>query len=177
VLKLNREQKARVIDELKEAISKSSISILTDYKGLSTAELTILRRKLGELGIEYRVVKNTLARFAAEKAGKGFLVSSFEGPVAIAFGYGDVAEPAKALSNYIKSSDSILSIKGGFLGDRLITLEDVETLAKIPSREVLLAQILGGMQAPLTYLVACLTSPLRGFIGVLQARIKQLEVE
>jgi len=172
---VNREQKARVVDELKEALSKSSVSILTDYKGLSTVELTILRKKLGELGIEYRVVKNTLARFAAEKAGKGFLVSSFEGPVAIAFGYGDVVEPARALLDYINSSDTTLSIRSGFLGNRLLTSEEVKTLAKIPSREVLLAQVMSGMQAPIAALLNCLTSPLRDTIGILQNRIKQLE--
>ncbi len=174
-INMSREQKMRTVDELKETIAKCSMGILTNYQGLSTSELTILRRKLRELGIEYRVVKNTLARFAAEKAGKGFLAGSFEGPVAIAFGYGDVAEPAKVLFNYVKSSDSTLGIRGGFLGDRLLSLEDVGTLAKIPSREVLLAQVLAGMQAPVTSLISCLTNPLRGFIGVLQARIKQLE--
>lgn len=174
---MNREQKEQVVDELKEAISKCSSGILTDYKGLSNAELTVLRRKLRELGIEYRVVKNTLARFAAEKAGRDFLVGSFEGPVAIAFGYGEVIEPAKALMTYIRTSDSILSIKGGFLGDRLLSQDEVKTLATIPPREVLIAQVVAGMQSPIVGLVNCLAHPLREFSGILQARIKQLEGE
>ena len=172
---MNREQKERVVDELKETISKCSSGILTDYKGLSNAELTLLRRRLGELGIDYRVVKNTLARFAAEKAGKDFLAGSFEGPVAIAFGYGEVIEPAKAITTYIRASDSILSIKGGFLGDRLLSQDDVKALATIPSREVLIAQVLAGLQSPIVGLVNSLAHPLREFSGILQARIKQLE--
>jgi large subunit ribosomal protein L10 len=170
-----REQKVRIVDELKEAIIGCSAAVLTDYQGLSASELDVLRRKLRELNVEYRVVKNTLARFAAEKADKDFLASSFEGPVAIAFGYGDVAEPARAISEYIKGSDSSLSIKGGLLNDRLLTVDEVGRLARLPQREVLIAQVLAGMQAPITGLVTCLASPIRGFVGVLQSRIKQLE--
>ena len=172
---MRREQKVRIVGELKEAISRCSLGVLTDYQGLSASEITVLRRKLRQLGIEYRVVKNTLARLAAEKADKDFLSGNFEGPVAIAFGYGDVVEPARALLDYINSSDTTLSIRSGFLGNRLLTSEEVKTLAKIPSREVLLAQVMSGMQAPIAALLNCLTSPLRDTIGILQNRIKQLE--
>ena len=174
---MSREKKAQTIDRLQDAFSKCSIGILTDYRGLSTPEITVLRRKLRELSVEYKVVKNTLARFAGERAGKGDLVSFFEGPVAIAFGYGDITEPAKALADYIRTSKASLSIKGGFLGDRLLTPEDVATLSTLPSREILLAKVLGGMQGPIITLVGCLTTPIRGITGVLQARIKQLEEE
>ena len=174
---MSREKKAQTIDRLQDAFSKCSIGILTDYRGLSTPEITVLRRKLRESSVEYKVVKNTLARFAGERAGKGDLVSFFEGPIAIAFGYGDITEPAKALADYIRTSKASLSIKGGFLGDRLLTSEDVATLSTLPSREILLAKVLGGMQAPIVTLVGCLTTPIRGVIGVLQARIKQLEGE
>jgi large subunit ribosomal protein L10 len=174
---MSREKKAQIIDRLQEAFSKCSIGILTDYRGLSTPEITILRRKLRESSVEYKVVKNTLARFAAERTGKDDLVSFFEGPIAIAFGYDDITEPAKALADYIRASQASLSIKGGFLGDRLLTSEDVATLSTLPSREILLAKVLGGMQSPIATLVSCLTTPKRGIIGVLQARIKQLEGE
>jgi len=156
-------------------MDRCSNAVLTDYKGLSNAELTTLRRKLRAASIEYRVVKNTLARFAAEKAGKSFLAGSFEGPVAIAFGYDEVLEPAKTLAAYIRASETALSIKGGFMGDRLLSQDDVKTLASIPSRDALIAQVLGGMQAPIAGVINCLAGPLRGFGGILQARIKQLE--
>ena len=123
------------------------------------------------------MVKNTLARFAAERAGRGELVDTFDGPVAIAFGYGEETEAAKALIDYIRTSKSILSIKAGFLADRLLSTEEVTTLATLPSREVLLAKALSGMQSPITALLVCLTAPIRGIIGGLQARIQQLEVE
>ena len=174
---MSREKKAQTIDGLQDTFSKCSIGILTDYRGLSAPEITVLRRKLRESSVEYKVVKNTLARFAGERAGKSDLVSCFEGPVAIAFGYGNITEPAKVLTEYIKTSQASLTIKGGFLGDRLLTSEEVVTLSTLPSREILLAKVLGGMQSPITSLASCLASPIRGIMGTLQARIKQLEGE
>ena len=174
---MSKEKKAQIIDGLQEFFSECSTGVLTDYRGLSTAEITDLRRTLKKSAVEYRVVKNTLARFAAERAGKGELAALFEGPVAIAFGYGDVTEPAKVLADYIRASKASLSIKGGFLGDRVLTSGDVETLATLPSREILIARVLAGMQSPIVTLISCLAAPMRGVIGVLQARIKQLEGE
>jgi len=174
---MSREKKTQIIDGLQEFFSKCSIGVLTDYRGLSTTEITDLRRTLRKSEVEYRVVKNTLARFAAERAGKDELAALFEGPVAIAFGYGDVTEPAKVLADYIRVSKASLSIKGGLLGDRVLTSGDVETLATLPSREILIARVLAGMQSPVVNLISCLAAPMRGVIGVLQARIKQLEGE
>jgi len=170
-----KEKKAQLIDSLQEVISRCSVGVLTDYRGLTAAEMTELRRQLREAGVEYRVVKNTLARFAAERAGKDELVSFFEGPVAIAFGYGDITEPAKALAAYGQASKVEISIKGGFLPDRLLSSEDVETLSRLPSREVLLAKVVGGIQSPISALVSRLSAPMTGLVGVLQSRIKQLE--
>ncbi len=174
---VSREKKAQVIGRLQETFAKCSIGILTDYRGLSVSEITALRHRLRESGVEYRVVKNTLARFAAERASRADLVGSFIGPVAIAFGYGDVVEPARALADYIRTSRLELPIKGGFLADRLLTSGEVTTLSRLPSREVLLARVLGGMQSPIISLVNCLTAPIGGVTRVLQARIKQLEGE
>jgi len=172
-----REEKTKIIEDLKEIFTGCSVGILTDYRGLSNAEITGLRRQLEKSGIKYRVVKNTMARFAAERAGMNELAGSFEGPVAIAFSYGEITEPARALLNYIRSEKSILSIKGGFLAERVLTVSDVETLSTLPSREVLIAKVMGGMQSPITALLICLTAPIRGIIGGLQARIQQLEAE
>jgi len=174
---MSRQKKAQIIDSLQEAFAQCSVGVLTDYRGLSASEITILRRRLGESDVRYRVVKNTLARFAAERAGKADLATSFDGPVAIAFGYGNIVEPARALADYIRTSKSELTIKGGFLGDRLLTSDQVATLSKLPAREILLAKVLGGMQNPIASLVNCLTAPIMGVARVLQARIKQLEAE
>ena len=170
-----REKKTQIIDELQQVFSESRVGIFTDYRGLSTAEITELRRALRKSGVKYRVVKNTMARFAVEKAGKSELVDFFKGPVAIVFGEGDAIGPAKALVEFIRTSKSSLSIKGGFLLDRILTSSDVETLATLPPREILLGRVLAGMQSPIVALVSCLAGPIRGVTGVLQARIKQLE--
>jgi len=172
-----REKKAQIVDRLQEVLSECNIGILTDYRGLSVAEITELRRKLREAGIDYKVVKNTLARLAAGRAGRGELVGLFEGPVAIAFGYGDITKPAKTLVDYIHTSKSSLSIKGGFLSDSLLTSDEVATLSTLPSREILLGKVLAGMQSPIVSLVNSLVTPIRGVTGVLQARIQQLEGE
>lgn len=172
---MSREKKAQIIDELQEIFSKCSIAILTDYRGLSTAGITDLRQTLRKSNVEYRVVKNTLARFAAERSGKNEAVNLFEGPVAIAFSYGDAIEPARVLTDYIRTSRSSLSVKGGFWGDRVLTSDDVGTLAILPPKEVLISRVLAGMQSPIVTLISSLVAPMRGVMGVLQARIKQLE--
>jgi len=170
-----KEKKAQAIEELQQTFSKCSVGILTDFKGLTALDMTNLRRLLRKSGIQYKVVKNTLARFAAERAGKSKLSRFFEGPIAIAFGFGDAVEPARVLSDFIGSSKVSLSIKGGFLGDQVLAAAEVAELARLPSREVLIARVLGGMQSPIVGLVSCLASPIRGVMGVLQARAKQLE--
>jgi large subunit ribosomal protein L10 len=172
-----REEKAQLIDSLQEIFSKCSVGVLTDYRGLTAAKMTELRRKFREASVEYRVVKNTLARFAAERAGKDELVGLFEGPVAIAFGYGDITEPARALAAYIEDAKVEMAIKGGFLPNKMLTPDEVETLSKLPSREILLARVVGGIKSPLTALVGRLSAPMTGLVGVLQSRIKQLEGE
>lgn len=174
---MSKEKKARIIEDLQETFTRCSIGILTDYRGLVTSEITTLRRSIQGSGGEYRIVKNTLARFAAERAGFDDLAGSFEGPVAIAFGYDDIAAPAKIIAGYIKESQAELSIKGGFLGDRFLTADEVMTLSTLPPREIMLGRVVGGMKSPISALLNCLSSPLRGLTGVLQARIQQLEGE
>ena len=171
------EKKVQMVESLQDIFSRCSVGILTDYRGLTTAEITNLRRKLKAAGIEYRVVKNSLAQFAARQAGMDELAGSFEGPIAVAIGYDEISAAAKTLDDYIRTTKSILSIKGGFLEDRILSAGDVTTLAKLPSREVLISQVMAGIQSPITGLVNVLAGPIRGLMGVLQARIQQLEGE
>lgn len=171
----SKEKKAQIINSLQEEFAKCSIIILTDYRGLNTSQITDLRRRLQSTGTEYRVVKNTLARFAAERSDMDDLVSCFEGPIAIAFGYENITTPAKVIAGYIDESQGILSIKGGFYNDRLLTSEQVLTLSTLPSRDILLARVVGQIQSPISALLGCLTTPMRNMVGVLQARINQLE--
>jgi len=172
---MSREQKVQIVNELAEIFSNCRVGILTDYRGLTTPEITLLRRKLGGAGVGIRVAKNTLAKFAAERADNAELSQFLEGPVAIVFGYDDEIEPVRALVDYIRSTKINLAIKGGFLGKQSISAQEVTDLATIPSHEVLIAKLLWGIQAPLVTLVNQLIVPIRGVINVLQARIKQIE--
>ena len=170
-----KEKKEQMIDELTSSLSRCTIAVATDYRGLTAKEMVQLRRRLTGLGIEYRVIKNTLTRFAAEKAGKKQLEVLLTGPVAIAFGYDDVIKPAQILREHIRSVGSVLQIKGGILGDRLLTAEDVANLATMPPREILIARLVGQLQAPLQALHNVLSAPMRGLLNVMQARMKQVE--
>ena len=169
------EKKTDIVDSLQDAFTKCSIGILTDYRGLTTTEISNLRRKLREAGVEYRVVKNSLAQIAFRQAGKKELADLFSGPVAVALGYGEVPDTAKALTEYISSARSSLAIKYGFFGDTVLSSKEIDSLAKLPTREILLAQVIGGIQSPITGLVNVLAGPIRNVMGVLQARITQLE--
>jgi large subunit ribosomal protein L10 len=172
-----REEKRKEINTLNALFADSTSVVFTDYRGLSNAEITAFRRKLRESSISLRVVKNTLARIAVSEAGMEYLVESFNGPVAIAYGSGELNEPARAILDYIKKSKLEIGITGGYADGKKLTKEEVAILSKLPSREILLSQILAGMQSPIYKLVATLNAPLQGFACVLQARMKQLEGE
>jgi len=169
------EKKEHIVEEIKGIFSKSNIAIFTQYQGLPTTELNVLRRKLQASNSEYQVVKNTLFRLAAKGLDKGGLVENVSGPTAVVFGFGDVSASAKVLTEYIRDSKSTMTIKGGLMGDRALTAAEISTLATLPTREVLLSRVFGQMKSPMAGLLGSLTAPMRGFAGVLQARIKQLE--
>ena len=169
-----REKKTRIIEELADTLSHSVIIISTSYRGLTANQMADLRRILVSSGVEYRVIKNTLARIAAQKAGKDQLMDIIEGPTALAFGCDDVTTPAKLLDKYSKSQELGIQIKGGILGERVLDASEVSGLANLPSREVLIAQVVSGLQSPIRNLHNVLASPLQGLCFVLQARIQKL---
>ena len=172
---MSRQKKTETVERLGEILSRITMAVVTDYRGLTAAEMTELRRKLGEQGIEYRVVKNTLARFAAERAGREGLKALLQGPTALALGYGDISLPARAVADFTRASKSPLRIKGGLLEHKVLTSQEVATLSTLPPREALIAKLMAGMQAPISALVNVLAVNMRGLAGVLQARIHQLE--
>ncbi|MDD5082544.1 MAG: 50S ribosomal protein L10 [Dehalococcoidales bacterium] len=172
-----REKKAQTIEELQKVLYGSSIGVMTNYRGLTTAELTTLRRKLRKSNIEFRVVKNTLARLAAEKIGWNDIARILEGPTAIAFSQDDITQPARILTEHIITTKSTLTIKGAFLRNRILTGKEVASLATLPPKDVLVAQVIGGMQGPIATLITYLNTPLLGMMITLQERIKQLEVK
>ena len=142
-------RKAGVVEEIRAKLADSDATLLTEYRGLKVTELAALRAALRPTATEYKVFKNSLARRAAEEAGLAELIPMLEGPVAIAFVQGDAVPAAKALRDFAKTTQA-LTIKGGLLGLRVLHLADVEALADVPPREVLLARLAGGLQAPLT---------------------------
>jgi large subunit ribosomal protein L10 len=172
---VSKEKKQERISQLADKLSQSSIVIATDYRGLSVGEITALRRQLQQQGTDYRVVKNTLTSLAAEKAEKRELSPFLKGPTALAFGYGDVVQLAKTLIDYQRSTKTTLSIKGGLLEGRVLSGNEIVTLSALPSREALIAKLMGTLYGPIHSLLYVLSAETRQLLALLQARINQLE--
>lgn len=165
---LTRREKERLVAELHEKFKEVRAVILTDFTGLDVAQLNRLRRQLQEKGMEYRVVKNTLLRRASQRTALEALAEHFVGPNAIVISYDDPVLPAKILVEFAKEEPE-LQIKAGFVEGRVLEPKDVKALATLPSRELLVGQIVGLLKAPLAMLVGVLQAPMRELVGVLQA--------
>jgi large subunit ribosomal protein L10 len=174
---LKKEDKEKLIAELADKLSKSTIVIATDYRGLNAKDMVSLRRQLRVAGVEYQVAKNTLTKFAADKTDHSGIDELLFGPLALAFGYDDVVKPAKILNDFIKASGANLKIKGGLLDKKLLRPQDVISLANTPSKEVLLAMLLGRLNAPLQGLHTLLSSPIRGLAYALNSIAQQKGAE
>lgn len=170
---ISRAKKEELVQDLSEKLSRSSALIMTDYRGLSTAELNKLRNKLRELETGFHVVKNSLVKLAMEQAGLPWDRSLFDGPTAIGFCYEDVPGPAKVLVD-LSTEGKVLLVRGGLLGHELLTGEQIAELASLPSGEVLIAQVMAMISGPLMGLVNVLNAPVRDFLYLLHARMGQL---
>ena len=170
-----KSEKERVVAELTDRLREAETLLVADYRGLSVTEIDTLRTELLQHGASFRVVKNTLTRRAAEAAGAEALLTLVDGPTAIAFleSDGDPLAVAKALSDVARTG-RVLTIRGGVLDGAAITADEVEALAKLPPADVLRAQLVGALAGPLQ-VVGLFAAPLRDFVGVLDARIRQLE--
>lgn len=164
----NREKNEQKVEELKGKLDSAVTVVLTDYRGLNVAEITELRNQLRKAQIEYKVSKNTLTLIAAKDLGLGDLEQFLAGPTAIAFSYTDPVAPAKILSDFAKKSKK-LEIKGGVVEGKIINNDGVQALADLPSREELIAKVVGGIKSPLYGLVGVLSGPIRGLVYTLQA--------
>jgi large subunit ribosomal protein L10 len=171
---LDRAKKEQVIAELRDKLRRASTTILTDYKGLTVAEITSLRESLAAEKVEYQVVKNTLMRLAGKDTSAAALEPLLKGTCAIAIGYGDPSVPAKIIKKFAKANEK-LQIKAGALGTRLLGTDQVSALAELPPREELLAKLLGTFNAVPTGLVRVLNGVPRAFVGVLAAIQRQRE--
>jgi large subunit ribosomal protein L10 len=169
----NLELKQRQVDELTDQLQRAELTVLADYRGLTVAELSRLRGRLREAGAEFHVAKNTLARRAATRLGYDELVPYLVGPTGLATGK-DPAALAKALQEYGRTQRTF-ALKGAVLGSRILPATEVTRLADLPSRDQLIAQVVGGFQAPIAGIVNVLSGTLRNFVGVIEARRQQLE--
>lgn len=173
--KARKEQKAEQVDLLTEKLKKAKVAVLTDYRGLKVSQIQELRGKLRGGDVEYRVIKNTLARRAAAAAGHPALEATLKGPVAIAFGYDDLGTPSKLINEFVRTTRLKLDIVGGLVEGRVFTPDQMRQLADLPSREALLAQLLGTLQSPVAQLVGIMQTPLQQLRGVLEAYKTKLE--
>jgi large subunit ribosomal protein L10 len=173
--KATREQKVEQVELLAEKLKKAKVAVLTDYRGLTVKQMQELRGRLRGGEVEYRVVKNTLARRAADAAGHPALKDEIKGPVAIAFGYEDLGIPSRLINEFVRSTRIKLDVVGGLVEGRVFSAEQVKQLADLPSREVLIAQLLGTLQSPVAQLVGIMQTPLQQLLGVLNAYKEKVE--
>lgn len=166
-------KKEATIAELREMLSRSTLTVLADYRGLTVADLQAFRATLRPLNAEARVAKNTLATLAAEQAGVAQLGEQLVGPTIMIVSYQDPVTVAKAVGDFARTS-RVLQVRGGMVGQRPLNEGEITALAALPSREVLLGRVVGQIQAPLYGLVGVLSGVIRQFGYVLQARIDQL---
>lgn len=158
------EAKKATVQEIREKLESAQSLVLVDYKGLNVSEVTDLRKKCRDAGVEYKVYKNTMLRFALHEIGIEGLDNYLEGTNAVAFGYEDPAAAARIVNNFAKDNNK-LEIKVGLVDKDIFNIDQVKQLASLPTKEVLIAKVLGGFNAPL-----------QGFANVLNGTIKGLVV-
>lgn len=165
---MKREEKEQLVQVLHDELDRSRAVFVTDYMGLNVEKITKLRRDITGAGGSYQVVKNTLLRRASEGTPAAGIGQFFVGPTAIAVAHEDVVAVAKALVNFARENEQ-LEIQGGVLGSRPMTAADVQELAKMPPKEVLLARMLGSLNAPVSNFVGVLAAILSQLVYVLKA--------
>ena len=154
--------------DLKDRFGRARAVVLTEYKGMTVAELNDLRNLLRKSSLEYRVVKNTLARVASQDTGVSVAAEQFKGPIRIAIGYDDPALVLKKVLEYAKTNEKLL-VKGAVVEGSYCAKDEVKAIAELPSREVLLSMLAGVMQAPLSKLAGTLNATVVGFAYAMES--------
>lgn len=167
-MSLNRANKEQVVTDLAAQLAKAQAAFLADYRGINVDQATSLRRQLREVGVEFRVAKNTLLKLACKGTESECLSDHLSGPTAIAMAMTDPVATAKVLTEFAKSN-SKFELKVGALGGKVLSLDDIQSLASLPGREELLAKMLGSMNAPLTNFVGTLAAIPRSLVTVMAA--------
>lgn len=162
------ESKKAKVAALSEKLKGAAAGVIVDYKGITVEDDTKLRSEFRKAGVEYAVVKNSLLRFALKDAGLDGLDNVLEGTTALAISKEDLVAPAKVFSEFAKDKE-FLKAKAGFVEGKAIGVDEVEALAKLPAKEVLIAKVLGGFNAPISGLANVLNANLRGLVVALNA--------
>jgi large subunit ribosomal protein L10 len=170
---MQKDKKSEAIARLAEFLSSRQFVVSTTYQGASAQALAEMRWALADAGVEYHVVKNTLVRVAAEQTGRTGVADILDGAMALGFS-ADAVQAARAFRLQMKSKESVMQIRGGLLGGRVLTPAEVLALADLPSRETLVAQLAAQLNAPVSGLHRALSWPLQGLRNVLQARVESL---
>ena len=171
-----RPEKVAVVDEVRERMDAADGALLTEYRGLTVAELAELRRELAAAGGDYKVYKNTLVRLAVADTPREGMSELLTGPTAIAFVDGDVSAVAKALRDFARANPNLI-VKGGVVGTTLMSAADIDVLAELPSRETLLAQFAGALSAPLQQLAGLVQALPRNLAYGISALVEQRQSE
>lgn len=171
------DRKSETVEQLRNLFEGCTIAISADYSGMTVGAMTELRRSLRDSGVEFHVVKNRLVYLAADAAGRPAVKEIVKGPTGLALGFGDPVEPARALTEFLRNTRYPLEVRGGVLGDRVLTAQEVSSLALLPSKDQLIAQLLGLMQGPITGLARVLNAPLSALVTVLQRHMEASEDE
>ena len=169
------EAKREAVADLSERLRRAAIVIATDFSGLKVNQMTELRNRLREQGVEYRVVKNRIASIAARESGVEAFRDILEGVTGVVLGYDDPIAAAKAASDFVRQTRADLKVRKGVMDGALLSEAQVVTLAALPGRDELIARLLGQMNAPISGLVNVLSGPIRGLAIVLQRRAEQLD--
>jgi large subunit ribosomal protein L10 len=169
-----RPEKIEAVENLKIKFSAAKGIVLADYTGLTVSEANELRRKCRAAGVEYTVVKNTLARIAVKEAEIADLDKQFDGPIAVAMSDADSIAPARVLADFRREFQK-LTFKGGYVEGRLFSPEQIREIASLPPREGLLAQIIGAVNAPMAQIVWTLEGMLRSLVSIIDQVSKQGE--
>lgn len=172
------QQKINRVQDIKGRIERSTIAMTTRYSGISVNQMIELRRAMKAGGVDFTIVKNTLLSLAAEEAQKPQLKEIVDGPTAIALGYDDPVEAAKAMADFIRTGGTTLAIIGAVMGDGApMSSSEFTRLAALPPKPILLAMLLGQLQSPIARMVTVMNGPLQSMGNVLTARVRQLEEE
>jgi large subunit ribosomal protein L10 len=169
------EKKIETVRELTEVLTRSTVVIGAEYRGLSVAETTALRRQLRDAGIEMHVIKNTLFQRAAEAAGKADMARLAEGPTALVIGFGDALAPIKTVVEYQRTARNSFAARSAYMDGSIVPGNQLSELASLPPKETLIAQVAGALQSPITTFVYLMQATLQEFSGLLDARAAQVE--